>query len=204
MGKIKPWPFLCVAAFFIFPGCAFSSWGMFGILKGWSAWAAQDWPVSISSFMTSAEKAESENNALLHEYAIYGLASTYLAQDEYESALVRLAELEDSASPAIRAGMWYQTGIIAFRKGEYDQAADFFRKSLEEDPSGLDAKINLELSRLSLVERKADRSASSSGIQEDNEQTPEAEAIFTLVRKKEQDRWKNQEEKKPQEGIADY
>ncbi len=193
---------LCSAI--LFTGCAFPPGGILGILNGMLAWSRQDWAASVSSFLETENTAKTEGDAVLREYAVYGIASTYLAQDEYDSALVRLSELADASTAEIRAGVWYQAGVIAFRKGEYDQAASFFRKSLENDPSGLDAKINLELSRQSLVEKQADRASSNSGVREDSTPGQEGETIFNLVRKKEQDRWKNQEDSTPQTAVADY
>lgn len=192
----------CLAG--IFTGCKNGSDGMFGILTGVLAWSGQNWAESASSFLETLEKATEAEDKLLREYAVYGLASTYLAQDEYDSALARLSEIADTDSTEIRAGVWYQAGIIAFRRGEYDEAASFFRKSLENDPLSLDAKINLELSRLSLVERSTDRSSSSSGIREETVPSQETETIFNLIRKKEQDRWKNQEDKTVRPQVADY
>jgi len=97
-----------------------------------------------------------------------------------------------------------QAGIIAYRKGQFDQAASFFRKSLENDPSGVDAKINLELSRRSLEEKEASLSGGASGIREEKAPGQDSDTIFNLVRKKEQDRWKNQDEISSGPATADY
>lgn len=197
---------LCAVFFFAFflSGCKTGTEGLWGILTGVISWSRQDWALSVSSFLDTAQKATESGNSTLRDYAVFGLASTYLAQDEYDSALARLSEIEKSSTPEILSGVWYQVGIIAFRQGKFDDAASFFRKSLESDPSSLDAKINLELSQLSLVERKSDRSSGSSAIREDSAQSSESDAIFNLVRKKEQDRWKNQEEESSRSAVADY
>lgn len=185
-------------------GCSLSADGRFGILSGVLAWSRQDWALSASSFLESAGRAESENDPLLREYAVYGLASTYLAQDEYDPALARLASIRDSSSSGIRASVWYQAGIIAYRRGEFDEAILCFRRSLENDPSSTDAKINLELSRRTLEDASARTSGSSSGFSENSGTDQETEMIFNLVRKKEQDRWKNQESGSQAAESADY
>lgn len=195
---------LTLSVAMVLSGCKINADGVFGILGGVLSWSNQNWPASVSVFMEIEEMARKEGNSNLREYAVYGIASTYLAQDEYDPALVRLSEIENAASDDIRSGVFYQSGIIAFRKGEYDGAAQYFRKALEIDPSRIDAKINLELSRRSLVEKKADRSSSSSGLKDDGESGSEGETIFNLVRKKEQDRWKNQEDESINSEIADY
>ncbi len=195
---------LVLCAVLLLPGCTTGSSGILGILNGFLAWTRQDWALSVASFMKTAGDAAALKDTTLREYAVFGLASTYLAQEEYESALGRLSELEDSESTAIRAGVWYQAGIISYRKGQFDQAASFFRKSLENDPSSFDAKINLELSRRSLEEKQASRSGGASGIRDEKTPGQESDTIFNLVRKKEQDRWKNQEEINSGTPAADY
>jgi tetratricopeptide (TPR) repeat protein len=174
------------------------------ILSGALSWSHQDWAAAASSFLEAERVASERGNTLLREYAVYGLASTYLAQDEYDSALARLSELDARMSPEIGSGIWYQAGIIAFRKGEYADAAEMFRKSLEYDPSRSDAKLNLELSRRSLSDTDAKRSASASAFSGEQASGEDADTVFNLVRKKEQDRWKNQEEQASRENVADY
>ena len=174
------------------------------ILSGALSWSHQDWAAAASSFLEAERVASERGDTLLREYAVYGLASTYLAQDEYDSALTRLSELDARVSPEIGSGIWYQAGIIAFRKGEYADAAEMFRKSLEYDPSRSDAKLNLELSKRSLSDTDAKRSASASAFSGDQSSGEDADTVFNLVRKKEQDRWKNQEEQASRENVADY
>ncbi|HNY18288.1 MAG TPA: tetratricopeptide repeat protein [Treponemataceae bacterium] len=174
------------------------------ILSGALSWSHQDWAAAASSFLDAERVASESGDSLLRDYAVYGLASTYLAQDEYDSALARLSELDARVSPEIGSGIWYQAGIIAFRKGEYADAAEMFRKSLEYDPSRSDAKLNLELSKRSLSDTDAKRSASASAFSGNEASGEDADTVFNLVRKKEQDRWKNQEEQASRENVADY
>lgn len=184
-------------------GCSQKVNGAIGILDGMLAWTRQDWPAAISAFLDTAGKASSSGDTQLHDYAIYGLASAYLSQDEYDSAIDRLSAIGKESGSNILAGVWYQSGVIAFRRGDFEGAVKYFRKSLESDPSALDAKINLELSRRVLDGDGTDRANASAGLREQPEDGG-TDAIFNLVRKKEQDRWKNQEETAPSSPVADY
>lgn len=193
----------CIAPIFL-GACSFRNDGRFSVLSGVIAWARRDWALSASSFLDSAARAKAQGSEHVEEYAVYGLASTWIAQDEYDPALARLASIQDSASSEIRASVWYQAGIIAYRRGEFDEAAACFKRSLQNDPSAVDAKINLELSHRSLEEAEASSSGAASGFTEDAAQNQETEMIFSLVRKKEQDRWKNQEDGSKASSVADY
>jgi len=195
---------LVLTLLFFMSGCSSSKDGRFGILSGLIAWSHQDWPLSASAFLETANGAESAGNRALKDYAVFGLASTYLAEDEYDSALARLSEIKGSTTPAIRAGVWYQAGIIAYRRGQFEDAAAYFRKSLENDPTSADAKINLELSRKSLFESEGQKSSGASGFSESQAPDQETETIFNLVRKKEQDRWKNETDNSSAGATADY
>ncbi len=176
----------------------------FTILSGSLAWARRDWASAAKAFLDAEESALASGNETLRQYAVYGLAATYLAEDEYESAVARLAELDAGLSPELGSGLWYQAGIVAFRKGEFADAVAMFRKSLERDGSRADAKINLELSARSLSESDSKRSAGGSGFAEAKPSESDEDAIFDLVRRKERDRWKNQEEEASREIVADY
>jgi hypothetical protein len=68
----------------------------------------------------------------------------------------------------------------------------------------MDAKINLELSRRTLEERKAKTAGTASGVREESSPDKQSDTIFNLIRKKEQDRWKNQEKTSPETMVSDY
>lgn len=185
-------------------GCSSGVSGRLGILSGTLSWSRRDWASSASSFLGTAAAADSSGDGALRDYAVYGLASTYLSQDEYDPALSRLSQIRDSSDAAIRSAAWYQAGVIAYRRGDFDEAVRCFRDSLRSDPRSVDAKINLELSRRSLVEREAASSSSSAPFAEGNQADDGTESIFNLVRKKEQDRWKNVEGDGASSSVEDY
>jgi Ca-activated chloride channel family protein len=185
-------------------GCTRDTEGVVGIAEGGLAWSRKDWSAAVSSFLKTAEKAKRDGNARLYDYAVYGLATSYLSQDEFDSAIARLSGIGPEADKDIRSGMWYQAGIIAYRRGEYGDAVSCFRKSLESDPSAIDAKINLELSLRVIAESRNSQSKAAAGVSESSGTNQEAESIFNLIRKKEQDVWKNQEDTDSRVKTADY
>ncbi len=183
--------FLCLISSAILSGCAKTWRGHLGILDGTLSWSRGDWSRAASAFLESEAFARASDDERLSDYAVFGLASTYLSQDEYDPALSRLASIKASSSAEVRASVWYQAGIIAYRRGEFDEAAHCFRESLKNGSAAIDAKINLELSERALSEEKSRSSPSSSAFSEQAQSDDGSAAIFNLVRKKEQDRWKN-------------
>lgn len=182
-------------------GCDTSLGESLAILSGTLSWARGQWQSATVSFLRAADGT---GDGRIRDYALYGLSSTYLAEEEYDSALSRLSGISASADAHVRASALYQAGIVAYRREEYSKAADLFRASLEIDGQSLDAKINLELSRRS--ERTAQRSQarSRSAVSESRENAQGEQLIFDLVRKKEQDQWKNRESADAGPAAADH
>lgn len=175
------------------------------ILSGTLAWARKDWTTAVVSFLSAETEFSERGDEIGRQFALYGLASAYLAQDEYDAALQRLETLSPAAPDALTASAWYQRGIAAFRQGRFAEAEHSFRKTLEIDKSAFDARINLELSRRASAEQRAPSHQSGSPLSfNETGESGADEQIFTMIRKKEQERWKNQEDDSAESGIADY
>ncbi|MBN1615742.1 MAG: VWA domain-containing protein [Spirochaetales bacterium] len=182
--------FLASATFLFFSGCSFGVSERLAIAQGFFKWTGSDMSGATAAFLPLASQ-ESPFPSVVRDYANYGLAATYLGQGEYEAALNRLSLVSADASDVLKAGALYQAGIISYLREDYASAQQLFRSSLEVDPTSYDAKINLELS----IQKNRNSSRVSSGalpgVTEDQIPSDEQEAIFDLLRKKEQDRWKN-------------
>lgn len=195
---------LCLPLTLLFLSCGSPQSDHVTVFSGLLSWIRQDWSDAVVHFLNAAEVARKNDDSRLHDYAMYGLASTYLVQEEYDAALLRLAEISPDAPDDIRAGVWYQIGIAAYRKGLYDQAAGYFIKSLEINPDSLDAKINLELCHRSIIARELSAQQAAPEVGESGSTNDGTEILFSLVRRREQDRWKNRLNGDPLPGVEDY
>lgn len=182
-------------------GCRVDFASYASVLSGTLAWSGQDWESASASFLRGEAGTE---DPVVRDYALYGLAATCLAQGEYDAAEAYLERVLESPIDEIRSGAWYQSGTIAHLRGEYAAAVAAFKRSLRVDPSRVDAKVNLELCLRSLNEAKARRAPSAAGVREEKGEGAGIEAMFTLIRKKEQDRWRNQAEDDSESSVADY
>jgi Ca-activated chloride channel family protein len=133
-------------------------------------------------------------------YAEYGLGSAYFALEEGQAALERYAEAEKTLAapgledhPELRYRIQYNSGIIHFEKGEYQRAAEAFRRALEIDGSRIEAKRNLELSLLTLSRASRSEPSSSPGTSESAGEGAgqAAPVLFDYLRLKEQEQWKS-------------
>ncbi len=197
-----------LALLFALSGCSGASLSfardMASVLTGTLAWGSGDLPGAAAAFLDALSAAEASGNGAVRDYALYGLASVYLGDDEREAALSRLDEIGDGASAEIGSSSWYQRGVIAFRSGDYEGAAKSFRRSMEIGGAAADARINMELSLRSRDEARSSSSSVPSASQIERSEDPASEALLSLVRKKERDRWKNQESDGAEASGLDY
>lgn len=130
------------------------------------------------------------------EYASFALSSTYISLGQYDSALEKLSSIvprkvgDGYENPKFAGAVFYNMGVSHVRKGEFEIAAESFKKSILADSENLDAKINLEL----CLERAANMKRGAGekrmrGVAEESGGDPKTAALFDLVRQSEQKQW---------------
>lgn len=188
----------------VFQGCS-SDWeGSSKILEGTFHWYQKDFREAVTSFMQTTEYAQANDNQTLYQYGLYGLATTYLVQGEMPAAFERFEQMSEQAPDGLKFATLYNIGIISYRNGKYEDAARFFRKALLEDGSNVDAKINLELSLRQISVKSAEVAQEMMPTQENKEDSRMENTIFSLIREKEQDKWKNQQTQEKSDSTLDY
>ena len=172
------------------------------MLSGASAWHSQQWDKAIASFLPLSASP----NAAISDYAAYGLAVAYIEQNELKAAKSRLSDIEATPFESLRAAVWYEKGVCEYLEGNYSEAALCFRRSLEIEPSRADAKVNLELSLMRAGDEEANASAFSSlqSAAAESESAAEESAVFSLIERKEIERWKKLAETVRETPAPDY
>jgi tetratricopeptide (TPR) repeat protein len=130
-------------------------------------------------------------------YAAYSLGSAYAATGQDEAALARFGEAEENASARENRELIYRSrynsGVVRFTNGDFAGAAADFRRALEADGARIDAKLNFELSMLSLMRKNENaqvRTTQKGSVNEDDSRR-KSEVLFNFVRQKESNRWKS-------------
>lgn len=176
-----------------FQGCTKQWQGAASILEGTFFWHQGKYQKAISGFMEAMDTASASSQEVLLQYSTYGLATTYIMQGETEAALGRLQEISPDAPESLAFSALYNSGVISYNKGNYQEAATLFRRALEIDGSSLDAKINLELSLGQDTRQGSSASQELIPAQETPSDDLVGSTLFSLIRKQEEDRWKNQQ-----------
>lgn len=83
----------------------------------------------------------------------YDIAGVLHKQEKYEEAVERYNKALNSQDASVNSRAQYNLGNTYFRMGDFAKAIASYQKALEADPSDLDAKFNLELSRRKLKDQ---------------------------------------------------
>ena len=185
-------------------GCTKQWQGAAGVLEGAFFWHQGKYQKAISGFMEAMDIATATSREDLLQYSTYGLASTYIMQGETDAALHRLQELSPDAPSSLTFSALYNTGVVSYNQGKYQEAATLFRKALEVDSSNLDAKINLELSLGQNARQSRASSQELIPVQEQAVDDIAGATLFSLIREQEQNRWKNQQNQDDEPSGDDY
>lgn len=176
--------------------------GKASVLKGTWSWYQKEYQSATGDFLRVYYDNENTN---LSNYASFGLAATYIMQEEYDAALTRLEQIKPNTEKKLKSNAFYNMGIIYNRKGELEKATEFFKKAILVDASNKEAKINLEFTMQQVESRKinsADKEMSKVNIEKNNSSLENA--IFTLVKEEEQKQWKKVQANTKETNSVDY
>ncbi len=175
------------------------------VLEGSYQWTQQNYQESVASFLEVTTRAQEKEDLEMLQYGLFGLSCGYLMQGESEASLTKINEMNPVVSVSLDFSRWYNKGIIFHRKGDYESAAFCFKKALLIDSTNINAKINLELC---LNDEKIETQQGIQEripVQEQNDSfSGAAEAVFSVIRRNEENQWKTQEVAPEKSDIIDY
>lgn len=189
----------------VFSGCKNINEEKDIILKGVTAFQHRKFNQAISFFLKAEEKAVEKNSQQLHDYAVFDLATSYVMQNEDEAAIKKYEEITADAPAQILYGAFYNSGIVAYRNGNIDEAAELFRKALEIDNTKIEAKVNLELSVNQIEIKSRQNESKLNSVQEDNSDFNEEESsLFEHIKENDKNQWKSLQTEPEQNLAEDY
>jgi len=170
------------------------------------AWYRKNYRSAIAGFLRVKERAAENGDALSERYAEYNLAATYIMQAEYAASLSCLKNIDLSSPVHVRFAAYYNRGIIAYRVGNYTEAAACFREALKIDGTKTAAKENLEIARRQQVVKEAhEKETEPVPLAEDADAISAVEsAIYQRIRENDQRQWKNSERTAESNSSVDY
>lgn len=187
----------------LFTGCSSRLENGISILKGKMAWNRKNYQEAVACFLEAAESAHERGDFEYEQYALYDLASTYLMENETDAALERFEQIAEDVPESVKFAVLYNSGIIAHRKGDYENAAVCFKGALQLDSTNTNAKINLELSLMNNSRPDNAKESELTPLSQNEKDKTMKDAIYSIIKENEQNRWKNQRQEQ-QSSSKDY
>ena len=100
--------------------------------------------------------------------ANFGLGSTAFQQKDYEVAMKGFETALGTDNNELKSSAYYNMANILAQNQRLEESLAFFRKSLELDPSDLDAKINYELIKFQLQKQQQQQNQDKDQNQDEN------------------------------------
>jgi tetratricopeptide (TPR) repeat protein len=129
-----------------------------------------------------------------HEHWIaYNLGTVYYALGEADAAEREWQIAAGTADDTLLYRVHHNLGVLYYDRGLYRDAYERFRNALEINPSGIEAKRNLELT-IQKLEVEGQGQALSPDSEPTSQSTGEIERILNYLRRMEGEVWKSTED----------
>jgi len=132
--------------------------------------------------------------------ANFGLGATAFQQQDYAAAMKGFETALGTDNDKLKSSAYYNMANILAQNQRLEQSLDFFRKSLELNPSDLDAKINYELIKFQLQQQQQQQNQDQNQNQDENNKDDEQSGD---KKKQDQQKDKQQQEQNAQNDSSD-
>ena len=132
--------------------------------------------------------------------ANFGLGSTAFQQQDYAAAMKGFETALGTDNDKLKSSAYYNMANILAQNQRLEESLDFFRKSLELNPSDLDAKINYELIKFQLQQQQQQQNQDQNQNQDENDKDDEQSGD---QKKQDQQKDKQQQEQNAQNDSSD-
>ena len=139
--------------------------------------------------------------------ALFGVGSSAYYLDDIEGALNSFGNTLDSEDDQLKSKSYYNLARILQDKNELEKSLSLYRKSLELDPTDIDAKVNYELLKRQISQNQKDENQSNeqSSERNENENSEKEDENNELAEqiKKEQEESKGDKQDEADQNIPD-
>ena len=132
--------------------------------------------------------------------ANFGLGATAFQQQDYAAAMKGFETALGTDNDKLKSSAYYNMANILAQNKRLEESLAFFRKSLELNPSDLDAKINYELIKFQLQQQQQQQNQDQNQNQDENDKDDEQSGD---QKKQDQQKDKQQQEQNAQNDSSD-
>ncbi len=167
------------------------------VKKGNEAFNNQDYAKALEFYR------QAEPELPLSPELAYNLGNGLYGQGEYEAALEQYTKALNSTDFKIAQKSHYNLGNTHFRMGDYQKAIGEFEQALKLDPTDLDAKYNLEVSRKMLKEQIKPQQGGEEDKKQQQQQQDQQQKQDQQNQQDQQQQQKQDEQQKDQQNSQD-
>ncbi len=124
------------------------------------------------------------------EWIAYDLGTVYYALGEVDAAESEWRIAANTLDEELAYRVSFNYGVLLYERGAYAEAYEKFRNALEINPSGVEAKINLELT-IEKMEVNDGKSTPAAATQTTGESSREIDRIMHYLKKMEGEVWES-------------
>ena len=132
--------------------------------------------------------------------ANFGLGATAFQQQDYATAMKGFETALGTDNDKLKSSAYYNMANILAQNQRLEESLAFFRRSLELNPSDLDAKINYELIKFQLQQQQQQQNQDQNQNQDENDKDDEQSGD---QKKQDQQKDKQQQEQNAQNDSSD-
>ena len=136
---------------------------------------------------------EAARSGEFEHWIAYNLGTVYYALGEVDAAAREWEIAAGSRDETLLYSVYFNHGVLLYERGSYGEAYEKFRNALEINPSGFEAKVNLELSR-EKMEVKEKRSTTAAEAVPPGESGGEIDRILNYLKRMEGEVWESTKE----------
>ena len=150
-------------------------------------------------FQTAVDKYRYLRDSLgvQEEEVMMNLANAYFQLNDTTQAMSAYRNLSQASNANLRSVANQQLGVLANRKGQLEEALNYFKQSLKASPQNEEARYNYEMVKKKLDEQKKQQEKQNKDQQQDQKQQQDQQKKEEEQKKQDQQKQdqKNQEKK---------
>lgn len=127
------------------------------------------------------------------------LANSYFNLNDTSNAVSAFQPLTMSNNPRLKSIANQQLGVLSNRKGNFEEALNYFKQALRADPSNEDARFNYELVKKKLEEKKKNEQKNQDKNKDQQQQQDKEKQDKEDQQKKDKEQEQKDQQKKDQE-----
>ena len=158
------------------------------------AYLAGDYKTAVEKYTYLVDSA-----GVREDEVMMNLANSYFHLNDTSSAVSAFQPLTMSNNPRLKSIANQQLGVLSNRKGNFEEALNYFKQALRANPGNDDARFNYEMVKKKLEEQKKNEQKNQDKNKDKQEQQDKEKQDKQDQQKKEQDQQQKDQQKKDQE-----